>query len=145
MSDETAKIIGIILAILATPKVFIETAKSYLDLKDKIAQRKKPQDNQRAVSTTSLMTRIRSRLSDIFSAASLLVVSYGLVKEYLSTEPITREVVLNIALLYAVILYNIGSLSFNWLNRQLTQHAIDIFQMIVSLAEDVYKTPDEHT
>jgi len=86
---------------------------------------------------------IRAILPDILSYISLIAVSYKLWGEYHSIVPLSREIILNIALLFSLAVFNILSLSMSRLSRRLG-HWVDEFITAFEQQLDLIKIIDNN-
>jgi hypothetical protein len=79
---------------------------------------------------------IRRYHSDILSLTSTIFIVVSLRKEYLSGDQVTREMVLNVALLYGLLAMNLISFTINKLERSLYYWVDEL----ISLVEDTNET-----
>jgi uncharacterized membrane protein YvbJ len=82
----------------------------------------------------------RVPIADIFSWVSLIIVSYKLWGEYSSNDPVTRTIVLNIALLFSLAVFNILSLVISNVERRLRRwvdNFLTALEQLLGLIQDV--------
>jgi hypothetical protein len=78
-------------------------------------------------------------ISDWFSAIAIVLISFKLIMEYASIEPLTRVTVFEIGLLFSLLLFNLIFLSISTMERRVG-YWIDEFMSIIGNIVDVIES-----
>jgi hypothetical protein len=80
-------------------------------------------------------------ISDWFSGLAILLISFRLIMEYVSTEYMTRATVFHIGLFFSLLLFNLIFLSISIMERRLG-YWIDEFMSIIGHMIEIIRTKD---
>jgi hypothetical protein len=103
---------------LDIPSKILDITKKKLEI-EQITSTLPKRTAQGAVEQSRSILPIRKYIGDALSAVAIVAVSYNLWTEYRSIEPLTRESVLNIGLLFSFAVFNLLSLFISRLERRL--------------------------
>jgi hypothetical protein len=104
--------------------IFLDIKKRNTEIRQMISQFK-IEDNTRPT-----YKRFWLSISDWFSGLAILVISFRLIVEYVSTEYLTRATVFHIGLFFSLLLFNLIFLSISIMERRLG-YWIDEFMSII--------------
>jgi hypothetical protein len=117
--------------------IFLNIRKTSLEIKQLISKQKSFRPERKVESKNHSIS-----IADVLSGLALTVVSYKLFGEYRSIEPLTREIVFNIAFLFSFAVFNVISIVIsvledrlgNWVDNFMS--ALEQTLEIVNMKED---------
>lgn len=128
-------IIAVIITLFSLLLKFINIAKENVSIfravqnkKDEVAQ--KIEELKIEGTEMPRIKHFRLAISDWFSALAIVLVSFRLIMEYVSNEPLTRATVVYIGLLFSLFLFNLIFISISTIERRLG-YWIDEFMVLI--------------
>jgi len=135
MNTTVILIIAVVITLLSLLLKFInvtmENVSIFRDIRKRMAEIKHMISQWRVEGEGSTVhIQFRLAISDWFSAIAIVLVSFLLIMEYVSTEMLTRAIVFRIGLLFSLLLFNLIFLSISTMERRLG-YWIDEFMTII--------------